>query len=235
MMLSHIFLHVGLCNAILRTAPETTVAMHVVMAYRVGGNEVEKTVRFTRGYADQTVVEFDVPRSTYRLAIDVPKYGCSTNDFIDVLPEQNRTVTETLADAPPAPAQPVFLFDGTAPMSFVYVKPTFAVFDSGVSCNQPIDTALPTKVNFEYDQGAFYVWLYPDANLAAHAPLTVALRLRTATGLAHYVKLPITFPAPWGGWPNSVRFNVTEDMIDGLVTEKTGTLLCPKIWETSAG
>jgi hypothetical protein len=233
-MLSHIFLHVGLCNAVASAAPDTTVAMHVVMSYRVGGNEIDKTVKFTRGDDTQTVVELDVPRSMYLLQLDVPKYHCSTTDFVDVLSEQNRSIAETLTDGPKAPPPPVELFAGTAPLSFMYVKPTFVAFDKSVTCNGPIAQPIPTHVNVEYDQGAYYVWLYEDPTIAAGGPLTVALKLRTTTGLAHYVRLPIPFPAPWGGWPGSVQLNVTEDMIDGIATEKTDTLLCPKMWETSA-
>ena len=233
-MLSHLFLHVGLCNAVASAPPDTTIAMHVVMSYRVGGNEIDKTVTFARGDDMQTVVELDVPRSIYRLQLDVPKYRCSATDFIDVLSEQNRTITETLIDGQIAPP-PVELFAGLAPLSFLYVKPTFVAFDKSVACNGPIAQPIPTHVNVEYDQGAYYVWLYEDPTIATHGPLTVALKLRTTTGLAHYVRLPIPFPQPWGGFPGSVQLNVTEDMIDGIATEKTDTLLCPKMWETSAG
>jgi hypothetical protein len=207
-MLSHLFLHVGLCNAVTSAAPDTKIAMHVVMSYRVGGNEIDKTVIFDRGDDSQTV---------------------------DVLGEQNRAIAEPLEDGPKAPPPPVELFAGTAPLSFVYVKPTFVAFDKSVVCDGPIAQPIPTHVNVEYDQGAYYVSLYEDPTIAAHGPLTVALKLRTTTGLAHYVRLPIPFPLPWGGWPGSVQFNVTEDMIDGIATEKTDTLLCPKMWETSAG
>jgi hypothetical protein len=233
--LAHIFLHVGLCNAIAAAPPETTIALHVRMSYRVGGDEYDKVVRFTRGDSDQTVVEFDIRRSMYLLTIEAPKYGCSTSDFIDVLADHNRTVVETLADAKLKNPDPVEIFDGAAPLSFGYVKPTFSVFDSQTVCNKPIGTPLPALFATEYDQGSYYVWLYPAASLEGRGPLVVALRLRTTTGLAHYVKLPIPFPQPWGGWPNSVEFDISEDMIDELATEKTDTLLCPKLWGTSAG
>jgi hypothetical protein len=36
-------------------------------------------------------------------------------------------------------------------------------------------------------------------------------------------------------WPADVRFDVSEDMVDALATEKTDVLLCPKLWATSAG
>ena len=46
--------------------------------------------------------------------------------------------------------------------------------------------------------------------------------------------MPVKLP-PYTGWPATIQFNITEDMIDELATEKTGVLLCPKIWGTSAG
>jgi hypothetical protein len=233
--LAHIFLHVGLCNAVARAAPDTTIAMHVQMAYRVGGDEIDKTVRFTRGESAQTVVEFDIPRSTYRLQIDVPKYNCSAADFIDVLADTSRAITEQLADVPDAQPRQASIFDGTAPLSFVYVKPTFAVFDKSVACDGPVTQPLPARIEVEYDQGGYYVWLHDDPSLEGRGPLTVAVKLRTTTGLAHYVRLPVPFPVPWGGWPETVRFDISEDMVASLATEKTDTLLCPKMWGTSSG
>jgi hypothetical protein len=233
--LAHIFLHVALCNAVARLDPGAQVDMHLQMTYRVGGDEIDKTVRFTRGTAAQTVVEFDIRRSLYKLQLSVPKYGCAANDFVDVLEDQNRALTETLVDGPAPPLSPVTIFDGTAPLSFLYVKPTFVVFDSSVACDKPIAPPLPVRFDVEYDQGAYYVWLHSDPSLAGRGPLVVAVKMRTTTGLAHYVHLPVPFPIPWAGWPNSIRFDITEDMIDALATDKTDTLLCPKMWSTSAG
>ena len=233
MALDHLFLHVALCSAVARATPDTSVAMRVRLSYQQGGDEVDKVVTFARGYDTQTVVELDVPRNTYRLQLDVPKFKCSVSDFVDALADHNRTVTETLVDGPPAPP-PVALMDGAAPMSFVYVKPTFVVFDKGLACNQPITTPLPSHINVVYDQTAYYVSLYMDPAADPSAQQVVALRLRTPTGLAHYVHVPIPFPMPWGGWPYVVHFPVSEDMIDSLATEKTDTLLCPKLWESSA-
>lgn len=211
--------------------------MRVIMSYRVGGSEVDKVFRFARGDGPQTVVEFDVPRAVYRLQMDVPKYGCTGSDFLDVLAEHDRTIAETLVDGvagtPATATPPVELISGTAPVSFLYVKPTFVLFDKGVTCNAPVQTPLPLALTAEYDQGAYYVSLHPDSSLDSRGPLVVALRLRTPTGSAHYVRLPIQFPLPWGGWPATNQLNVTEDMIDGLATEKTDTLLCLKFWVTN--
>ena len=208
--------------------------MHVQMAYRIGEPELDKVYRFARGDGSVTVIEFDVPRGVYRLALNVPKYGCATTDYLDFLPDHERTINETLVDGPPGPPKPVFLMEGAAPLSFQYVKPTFVLFDKTLVCNQPIDTPIPSHFSAEYDQGAYHVWLYSDPTIEAHAPAVVALRLRTPTGTAHYVRVPITFPTPWAGWPSNIQFDVTEDMIDGLTSEKVDTLLCPKLWETSA-
>jgi hypothetical protein len=233
MALEHIFLHVGLCTAIARANPDAPIAMRVQMAYQQGGDEIDKVVRFTRGYDSQTVVEFDVPRNTYLLQLDVPKYKCATSDFIDVLSDLNRTVTETLTDGPPSPPLPVVIMDGAAPTSFLYAKPTLAIFGKGLACNQPITTPLTTHANVEYDLSAYYVSLYLDPTLDPAEQLVVALKLRTPTGLAHFVHVPIPFPVPWTGWPDTIHFQVSEDMIDGLATEKTDTLLCLKLWESS--
>ena len=42
-------------------------------------------------------------------------------------------------------------------------------------------------------------------------------------------------PQPWGGWPYTLQFNLPEDILDNLATQPKNVLLCPKIYETSAG
>jgi hypothetical protein len=231
--MAHVFLHVGLCNAIANTPPDTQIAMRVKMSYAVGGAQIDKVFRFARGDEPQTVVEFDVPRGEYRLQLDVPKYGCSGSDYLFMLPDRDRNIAETLKDGPATEPPPGLLMDGTAPISFLYTKPTFVLFDKSVACNQPVTPPLPFESEVEYDQGSYYVRLHPDASLEPHQPVVVALRLRTPTGSAHYVRIPIAFPMRFGGFPNSIELNVSEDMIDGLATEKLDTLLCLKFWETS--
>lgn len=180
------------------------------------------------------MIEFDVPRGVYRVLVEAPKEHCSVTDFLDFLPGGNRTILETLADGEPATPPPVTLLDGTAPISFLYVKPTFVLLDPSVACNAPIATTVPSRVNVEYDQGSYHAWLYDDAALDKNGPYTVALRLRTPTSTAHYVRLPFPFPTAWSGFPGHVQMNVSEDMLDGIATDKVDTLLCPKLWETRA-
>lgn len=127
------------------------------------------------------------------------------------------------------------LLSGAAPQSFLYVQPTFVLFDKNAAvCNKPIPPALPTQIVVENDQDAYYAWLYHDAS-AGYAPQLLAMRLRTPTHQYHYVRVPIPFPTPWMGWPTSIQFDVTQEMVDSLAGEPVDTLLCPKLWQTHAG
>jgi len=232
--LAHIFLHVAMCNAVARLPEGTVVAVHVQMAFPHGDPPYDKTLNLARGEGSEWVVEFDVPRSLYHLTIVVPKYGCSSSSFQAVLADQNRKIATTLLDGPDNTPPPVLLLVGTAPMSFLYLKPAYVLFDQSLTCNQPVTTPLTSQFDVDYDQGAYYLAMRPDPSLAGANPV-FAVRMRTPTGLAHYVRLPLKLPPIGPHWPQEDQFNITEDMIDGLATEKTGVLLCPKVWGTSAG
>jgi hypothetical protein len=232
--LAHIFLHVGLCSAVQRVPADTPIAMRVQMAYPHGDPPYDKTLNLTRGEGDELVVEFDVPRAEYHLSIYVPKYHCASSSFLTVLSDQNRKVAATLSETPPPGPPPILLLDGTAPTSFLYLKPTYVLFDSGLTCGQPIPAPLVSHFDVDYDEGAYYLTMFADPALQTSTPV-FSMRLRTPTGLAHYVRLPIKLPPAAYGWPSNVQFNITEDMIDELATEKTDVLLCPKVWGTSAG
>ena len=232
--LSHIFLHVGLCSAIARLPEQTIVPMHVRMVIPHGDPPYDKSLNLQRGDGTEAVIEFDVNRGAYHLTIDVPKYACRASSFLMILPDQNRKIVATLTDASVPIDTPTLLMDGTAPLSFLYVKPTYVLFDKSVTCNMPIGPPLPSHIDPDYDQGAYYFTMYADPSLSETPPV-FAMRFRTPTGLAHYVRLPIKLPAELSSWPSNIQFNITEDMVDSLATEKTDTLLCPKIWGTSAG
>jgi hypothetical protein len=233
--LSHVILHVGFCSAIARLRPQTTVAVRVHLADSSGRTRFDRTFRVERGDDPEAIVEFDSSFGVYRIDVSAPAYRCSTSDFLIFIPDHTRSITETLSDAPVRSAVPVLL-SGTAPQSFLYVTPTFVVFDkSAAVCNKPVPTAIPTHIAVENDQDAYYAWLYNDDPARAPNSETLALRLRTPTHLYHYVRIPMPFPIPTMGWPTSIQLNVTEEMVDGLATEPTNTLLCPKMWRTSVG
>jgi hypothetical protein len=232
---SHVILHVGYCGAIARAAPETTVALHVRLSDRIGRLQIDRVYRVERGDEGEAIVEFDSSFGIFKLDVDAPKYRCSVEDYVFFIPGHERSITETLADSPPPPPKTPLLLSGEAPQSFLYVQPTFVLFDkSQAVCNKPIPPQLPEQITVENDQDAYYAWLYHDPSTGS-SPQLLALRLRTPTHQYHYVRVPIPFPMPWGGWPGSIQFNVTEDMVDLLAGKPVDTLLCPKLWETSAG
>jgi hypothetical protein len=233
--LSHVILHVGFCSSILRATPETTIAIRVRTADRIGRVQVDRVYRVERGDENEAIVEFDSAFGIYSLEVEAPKYRCSATDYLFFISGHDRSIAEKLSDAPaPAPPKPVLL-SGTAPQSFLYVQPTFVLFDkSQVACKKPLPQPLPTNIVVENDQDAYYAWLNLDPS-AGTSPQQLALRLRTATHQYHYVRIPIPFPVPWTGWPTSIQFNVTEEMVDSLAGDPVDTLLCPKLWQTSAG
>ncbi len=233
--LAHVVLQLGFCGAIARASPNATVAVRVRLTDRIGRTEVDRTYRVERDDDDKGVVEFDGPFGIHRLAVDAPQYRCSATDYLFLIAGLDRSVTEKLSDAPPPPPGKPMLLSGEAPQSFLYVQPTWVLFDkSQTACNKPVPSPLPAQIVVENDQDGYYTWLYSDP-AAAPGSQQLTLRLRTPTHQYHYVRINIPFPMPWGGWPNSIRFDVTQDMVDSLAGEPTNTLLCPKLWRTSSG
>jgi hypothetical protein len=212
--LSHVVLHVGFCGAIARASSNATVALRVRVSDRIGRRQLDKVFRVQRGDDPSAVLEFDSSFGIYRLDVEAPKFGCAATDYLFFIEGHDRSVTETLGERL-APPQPVLL-SGTAPQSFLYVQPTFVLFDKrAVACNKPLPDPLVSHIVVENEQ--------------------LALRLRTPTHQYHYVRIPIPFPIPWSGWPSSIQFNVTQEMVDALAGDPVNTLLCPKLWRTSAG
>lgn len=230
--LSHAILHVALCAPALRAKPETVVALRVRLLDHRLKPQLDRTFRLERGDDDNPkIVEFDIAPGTYQLDAALPRYGCGVVDYLTFLPDHDRSIAETLSAGSSPPPQPL-LMNGASPQSFLYVQPTFVLLDkNATACNKPVGGLVPLRVTVENDQDAYYAALYPDP-AAGTAPVQLALRLRTPTHQYHYVRVPIPFPMPWGGWPNNVRFDVTQDEIDGLASQPVDTLLCLHLWET---
>lgn len=229
--LSHIALTLALCSNVAKVPADTVVPIRVRMNYRIGDPEYDKTFTVSARDGAEAFTEFDIRPGEYHLVVEAPKLGCAGTRFVHVLADRNRKVAVTLAAGPPAPERPQLLLDGTAPLSFLYTKPTYVLIDKAVGCNQPVGTPAIAQLDYEYDSGAFYLWLYGDPALAGTSP-TLALRLRTTTGLAHYVRVPVPYADVRSGWPGTIQFDISEDSIDEFATEKTDVLLCPKLFET---
>jgi hypothetical protein len=234
--LAHVILHVGFCNAIARTGPDTTIPIRVRLTDKIGRPQVDRVYRVERGDDPAAVVEFDSAFGIYRLDVAAPKYRCSATNYLFFISDHDRSITENLNDAPAPPPPMPALLSGTAPQSFLYVEPTFVLFaKNSVDCNKPVPQPLQSNIEVENDQDGYYASFYSDPSAPASGPELLAVRLRTPTHQYHYVRIPIPFPIPWGGWPISIQFNVTQDMVDSLAGDPVDTLLCPKLWRTSAG
>jgi hypothetical protein len=230
--LSHVALQMALCSV--PNAPENaTIPVRVRMAYRVGDPELDKTFKVPAADTSAAFVEFDIRQGQYLLIVDQPAQHCVTTKFVAILKDQNRKLVVALAPSPGPKMRPQFLIDGTAPVSFLYTKPTYVLIDKSVACDAPVLAPKVAQIDYEYDQGAYYLWMYGDPSIAPDNP-TIALRLRTPTGLAHYIRFNVPYADVMGsGWPGSLHFDISEDMIDAIATDKTGVLLCPKMWETT--
>jgi hypothetical protein len=238
---AHVVLHIAFCQAIARTPESTAIAARVRLTDRIGHVEFDQTYRFQRGDENEAIVEFDHAFGVYRLDIVAPHYGCAAADYVNLLSDHDRSINETLVSAatlnrPPVPV----LLSGAAPQSFLYLQPTFVLFDKASAvCNKPVPMPLEADIAVENDQDSYYAWIRPglhsEGGAAQQAPEQLALRLRTPTHQYHYVRIPMPYPVSAMFWPESILLNVTEDMADGLATEPVNTLLCPKMWRTSAG
>lgn len=228
---AHIVLHLGLCNAMLKLPEGATARVHVRMLDRLSRPHVDQDFSVKR-YSDPTVhLEFDSPPGLYQLQVSAPQYRCYAGDYLFIIDQHNRTVSEQLSDGTPVVTEPMMI-DGTAPQSFLYLSPTYVLFDKTTQCDKPIPDPIPARVEIENDQDSFYIKLYSDPSLVARGPEIVALQLQTPTGEDHYIRLKIPFP-PTG--PDQIQFNVTDDEIAWLSGQPTGVLLCPRLFRTSAG
>jgi len=233
-MLVHVIMHLGLCASVAKLPPEAPIAIAVRATDKREQVVLDRTFRMERGDDQQRVVEFDVNWGIYQLTASIPKYNCNAAGYFSFLPELDRSITAQLADGPPPASQPMLL-DGAAPESFLYLKPTFVLLDKAAAvCDKPVPDPLPSHIVVENDSDAYYASLFFDTPVPAGVETMLALRLQTPTHQYHYVRLPVPVQMHWGGWPSSIQFGVTEDMVDGLASDPTGTLLCPKLWQTTA-
>jgi hypothetical protein len=231
---AHVVLHLGLCNAMLRMPVESSARVHVRLVDRLDHPHVDQDFTLKR-YSDSTApIEFDSPPGLYQIVISAPQYRCSASDFLFFIDQRDRTIKEQLVDGVASPGRPVLL-NGIAPASFMYLNPTYVLFDKSTQCDKPVPDPLSAHITVENDSDSFYVWLYSDPTLVARGPEIVALQVQTPTGDEHYIKLRFPFPEPWDGSPDEIQFIVKDSDIDWLSGQPTGVLLCPKLFKTSAG
>lgn len=227
---SHLILHVALCRGPARLAAQP-VDLRVIMAYRISAPEMNRAFRVTRDDGGEAAVEFDAMQGVYLMKV-TQSGGCGAEQFETVLSEHNREISIQLG-RPPLPAQTSALVAGGAPPSYSYVRPTIVYFAKPAACDAPIGTPLTDGITVINDLDAYYASVRPAVVLTDPKAYLVALRLRTATGGFHYVRVPVDFPPSEQNWPTYQKMDVNANIIDFVATKPFDTLLCPRIMKTS--
>ena len=231
---AHVVLHLALCNAMMKVPEEKPIVAHVRLVDRLNHPHYDQDVSFQRYGQQSGEIDLNAPQGMYEIEIAAPQYRCYAADWLFIIADHNRTITEQLTDGAPIVPHPMIM-TGTAPQSFLYAEPTYVLFPKDTACDKPVPDPLPAKITIENDQDSFYVNIYSDPALVAAGPEVVALQLQTPTGENHYIRLKIPFPQPWDGLPQEVQFNVSDDEMAWLSGQPTGVLLCPRLFRTSAG
>lgn len=234
MALSHIVMHAALCNAALRLKTQSELPFRVVVTDRLNRDVLNQTFKAYRDNGNDVPLEFDVPWGTYRAGIkmSVGRVTCSAVQYFTVLPDHNRVLNVSLNDGSARGLVPALVM-GTAPFAFSYVQPTVVAFDKSVACNGAVGDPLDAGIQTQNDSDGYYASIYPNATLAQHGPVVVAVRLTDSHGGYHYIRVPAKILGYSGGWPSSANLNVNEDVIDYVADKPEDTLLCPKMYETT--
>lgn len=237
MALSHIVMHLALCNQALRLKTQTELPVQVSVTDKIGRSILDQKFRAYRDNGNEVPVEFDIPWGTYRAAVKMPvaHAPCSAVTYFTVLPDHNRTLDISLqAHASPQPVPTLIM--GTAPFAFSYVDPTVVAFANGTACNSQVGDPLDAGIVTQNDSDGYYASVLPNAQLIQQrGPAVLAVRLTDSHGGYHYIRVP---PKVFGfsyRWPSSAKFDVNEDAIDYVADKPEDTLLCPRMYETSSG
>ncbi|HLI97818.1 MAG TPA: hypothetical protein VKT72_17245 [Candidatus Baltobacteraceae bacterium] len=233
MALSHIVMHLALCNAAARLGPQTQLPVRVVVTDKINRDVVDEKTTIPRDENDDGVAEFDIPWGIYRATVTMRagRATCSSHQYVAVMADHNRSITVHLQDTPtPVPA-PVIL-EGTAPVEYAYTQPTIVFFGKDTKCNGAVGNTLNVTEDQETDEDAYYSTVYPTLSLLQQVP-TLAVRLTDTRGGYHYVHLPSNFLTFSGRWADLGEFDITDDLIQYLADKPEDTLLCIHGYETT--
>ncbi len=231
--LEHIILNVGLCKAVARLSPQTNVAMRVVVTDRINRAEFDQTVRFARGTGNSARVEFDSSWGTYKIAMSIPKYRCNGIDFLEVLPDHDRSMNTTLVDGPANIAAPVIIL-GALPQSFAYAQPSVVIFPASLRCNGAVGDPQMDGIDNELEQDAYYAAIRTPALYHQPIAVTLAVRLQDSSGGFHYIRMPWKFSSGYS-WPSIGKLDIDDGVLGWIAGQTEDILLCPKFYGTSVG
>lgn len=235
MALSHVVLHIALCNSALRLKTQTAMQLHVNVVDRINRNIVDQDFRVVRENGNDANVAFDMPWGVYRASVGLKarKITCSAVQYFAVAMDHNRNLNLSLAERPSMPIVPALVY-GAAPFAFAYVQPTVVLFDRNVKCGAAVGDPLSAAIDSQNDSDGYYASITPTRDLIQHQPVVVAVRLTDSRGNYHYVKVPTNFMTFSASWPSAGTLNANENLIDYVADKPEDTLLCPKFYETTS-
>ena len=207
--------------------------MRVVVTDRINKAEIDQVMQFQRGTGDRGRVEFDSSWGTYRIAMSVPKYRCNGIDYIEILPDHDRSLTTQLVDGPANGIAPVLIL-GALPQSFAYAQPSVVIFPATLRCNAQVPDAQTAGIDNELEQDAYYAAIRTPALYHQPVAVTLAVRMQDSSGGFHYVRMPWKFSSGYT-WPSVGKLDIDDGVIDWAAQQTEDILLCPRFYGTSTG
>ena len=234
MPLSHIAMHIALCNSVAREAAHRDVPVRVVLTDKLGRTAFDQRFAVEKGTTGSAPVEFDVPFGVYKA--DISAASCATIQYFSVLADINRTVDVSLDEGRPRNPDPPAIVQGSSPFEFSYVQPTVLVFPKTLKCNDPIPDPLNADIHMQNSDTSYYASIYPNQVLAQNAPVVLAVRLNDSHGGYQYVRVPIGdaigYRTPW---PSIGQVSITPSLIDEIANKPEDTLLCLRMTKITVG
>jgi hypothetical protein len=233
MDLSHIAMHVSLCNAVAQASAARNVPLRVQVTDKLDRPQVQQTFQIQPGMGKTPRFEFDLPFGIYRIAMQA-KAGnatCGAVEYFTVLTGHNRSLDVTLQNGRVTNPVVPMLVAGESPFSFAYVQPTLMLFGKTAKCDGPVGDPINADIHVTTDSDGYYAQIFPNSALAQAWPVVVAMQMKDSQGGYHYVRLP--GEPGFSRWPSQLSFNVSEDVIDYVADKPEDTLLCPRMYKTT--
>jgi hypothetical protein len=233
MALSHIVLHVALCNSALRLKAQTELPLHVVVTDKINRDVVDQNFRVVRENGNDVNVAVDVPWGLYhaKFTMRYARVSCAADQWFTVLADHNRTLNVSLQEGP-LKRQMQAMVMGSVPFAFSYVQPTVVAFDKSVACNGPVGDPLDAGIITQNDNDGYYADIFPNTTLLQHSPPVIAVRMTDSHGGYHYIRIPAKFSRYAAEGGASMKMDVNEDVIDYVADKPEDTLLCPHEYVT---
>lgn len=234
MALSHIVMHLVLCNSASRAKTQADVPVRVTVLDKVNHHVVDQSVRVARSGAADGTAEFDIPWGLYaaQAQLHTGRITCSGVQFFSVLANHDRELTMKLQDGNVGTRVPTIIY-GDVPAEFSYVEPQIVLFGKDTQCDQPVGTPVAAEIDQQDDDQAYYALVYPTAALMQSMPVTPAIRLKDSSGGYHYLRMPKNFISFSHRMPGLNELDVKDELVQFVAGKPEDTLLCMRGYETT--